>query len=52
LEPDDQEFYEQIVSLLLSLVCLIERKKLKRPHTTSELRKIAKEKLAESCSER
>jgi hypothetical protein len=50
MEQDEQEFYEQMVSLLISMVCLIERQKLNRPHTTSELRKIGKERLSASAT--
>jgi hypothetical protein len=41
--PDDLEFWEAQVSLLLSQVCTIERYKLKRRYTTAELRKWGKE---------
>jgi len=40
---DDKEFWEDFVSYLIQIVCLIERKKLKRSPTTAELRKLGKE---------
>ena len=42
---NDTAFWSEVVSLLLSLVCLIEREKLKRKPTTSELRAAGKEAL-------
>ena len=44
---DDKEFWEDFVSYLIQIVCLIERKKLKRFPTTAELRKLGKEKCNE-----
>ena len=41
---DDKAFWEDFVSYLIQIVCLIERKKLKRFPTTAELRKLGKEK--------
>lgn len=42
---DDKAFWEELVSQLISMVCLIERKKLGRTTTTSQLRKAGKESL-------
>ena len=42
---DDQEFWEEFVSGLLNLVCIIERQKLKRKPDTAELRKAGKQAL-------
>ena len=44
MDIDDKEFWEDFVSYLIQIVCLIERKKLKRFPTTAELRKLGKEK--------
>jgi hypothetical protein len=41
----DDHFWSEIVSLLLRLVCLIEREKLQREPTTAELRKAGKQAL-------
>ena len=46
---DDSAFWQEFVSQLISMVCLIEREKLRPTHTTSELRGIAKDAL---CKER
>lgn len=43
----DSAFWENVVSLLLSLVCLIEKEKLQRDPTTAELRKAGKQVLRE-----
>ena len=43
MDIDDKEFWEDFVSYLIQIVCLIERKKLKRSPTTAELRKLGKE---------
>lgn len=50
-ELDEQAFYEELVALCLRFVCFIERKRLNRPHTTAELRKLGKEKLSELTDE-
>jgi len=42
---DDSSFWEELVSQLISVVCLIERKKLGRTLTTSVLRKAGKDSL-------
>ena len=47
MDIDDKEFWEDFVSYLIQIVCLVERKKLKRFPTTAELRKIGKEKYNE-----
>lgn len=39
---DDAAFWEELNSLLIQMVCVIERQKLRSTHTTSELRKIGK----------
>ena len=46
---DDKDFWEELFSQLISIACLIERKKLGRTVTTSDLRKAGKEAL---CNER
>ena len=44
IDKEEQEFWEEWVSLEIQKICLIERKKLKRFPTTAELRKLGKEK--------
>lgn len=47
-EPiDDNAFWKELVSQLISIVCLIERVKLGRTPTTSQLRKAGKEALCQ-----
>ena len=46
-KENDHDFWERVVSLLLSLVCTIEKDKLHRKPTTSELREAGKAKLAQ-----
>ena len=41
----EEEFWEEVVSALLNLVCIIERRKLKRKPDTAELRKAGKQAL-------
>ena len=42
---DDKAFWEELFSQLISIACLIERQKLGRTITTSDLRKAGKESL-------
>ena len=40
---DDKEFWEELVSLLLQVVCLIEREKLGKLMTNADLRRAGKQ---------
>ena len=44
---DDKGFWEELVSQLISIVCLIEREKLGRIATTSQLRRAGKDALCQ-----
>ena len=44
---DDSAFWEELVSQLISIVCLIEREKLDRITTTSQLRRAGKDVLCQ-----
>jgi len=44
IDKEEEELWEEVCSLLIQLVCLFEKKKLKRFPTTAELRKLGKEK--------
>jgi hypothetical protein len=50
-ETADDKFWSEMVSLLLRAVCLIERDKLHRTHTTADLRKAGKKVLADVLTE-
>lgn len=43
IDKEEEEFWKEWVSLEIQKVCLVERLKLKRFPTTSELRKLGKE---------
>jgi hypothetical protein len=44
-DTDDAAFWEELDSLLIQVACLIERRKLRRTHTTSDLRALGKKAL-------
>ena len=47
----DEQFWEEWVSIMLKAVCLVERAKLKRKHTTAELRKAGKQAICKEGAE-
>ena len=47
----DEQFWQELVSIMLKAVCLIERAKLKREHTTADLRKAGKQAICKEGAE-
>lgn len=51
-DPTDETFWQEIRSLLLQMVCLIEKQKLAQEHTTADLRREGKRVLRDkNCSQ-
>jgi len=46
-KTEDEKFWEEFNALLIQIACLIERRKLKRPITTADLRRAGKQALCE-----
>jgi len=47
----DEQFWQELRSLLLQMVCLIEKTKLGHDTTTADLRKAGKRVLREGCKD-
>jgi len=49
-KTEDEKFWEELNALIIQLACLIERRKLKRPVTTADLRKAGKQALCDKST--